>query len=274
MAQRFLTGGILLAMLIVVMYFGGAVLGTAAMICICFAVYEEFNALKIAGHRPVSWPTWVGMAGCIPLTLLTDGKAIVPLLVGVCLITLCCVIFREDPRLDDAMFCLLPMFTIALPGMCIISLAMVQPKALQLTLLSLLFAAPVAGDTFAFLVGSRVGGPKLCPAVSPKKTISGAVAGLVGSMLIALVVGLVARTAVTDPAVLAHLPSYPALALIGLLTGAAGQLGDLLASMVKRHSGIKDFSNLFPGHGGMLDRLDSVLMSALVVYSFYLLGIM
>ena len=75
----------------------------------------------------------------------------------------------------------LPLFTVMLPGMCIVVMAQVQPKAVQVVLLSLTFAVPVLGDTLAFFVGSRVRGPKLCPAVSPNKTISGAIAGLGGS---------------------------------------------------------------------------------------------
>ena len=82
-------------------------------------------------------------------------------------------------------------FTIVLPGMCIVALAQVQPKALQVVLLSLVFAIPVLGDTMAFFVGSRVRqAPSSCPAVSPNKTISGAVAGLVGGLVAAAAVAV------------------------------------------------------------------------------------
>lgn len=67
------------------------------------------------------------------------------------------------------------------------------------------------------------------------------------------------------------LPTWWEYLLIGLIGGVAGQMGDLFASMVKRHCGIKDFSNLFPGHGGMMDRLDSILFMAVVMFCFYLL---
>ena len=140
----------------------------------------------------------------------------------------------------------------------------------QVVLLSLTFAVPVLGDTLAFFVGSRVRGPKLCPAVSPNKTISGAIAGLAGSLLAAVVVGL-ASLLFCDAATLAQLPSWWQYALIGLIGGVAGQMGDLFASLVKRHCGLKDFSSLFPGHGGMLDRLDSILFMAVVMFSFLLL---
>ena len=139
-----------------------------------------------------------------------------------------------------------------------------------MVLLSLTFAVPVLGDTLAFFVGSRVRGPKLCPAVSPNKTISGAIAGLVGSLLAAAAVGL-GSLIFCDAATLAQLPTWWQYALLGLIGGVAGQMGDLFASLVKRHCGLKDFSSLFPGHGGMMDRLDSILFMAVVMFSFLLL---
>ena len=272
MKQRLITGSLLLALLTVLMYFGGAVLSVAAFICICFAVYEEYHALALKGHRPVSLPTWIGMAVAIPLTLMFNTAVIIPILITVCLITGVCVMFRHEPKLEDILVSVMPLITIVLPGMCLIALALVQPKALSVVLLSLMFVIPVCGDSLAFLVGSRVGGPKFCPAVSPNKTISGAVAGLLGSLLGALLVAGVAWLC-CDEATRALLPTLTEYIALGIVGGAAGQMGDLFASLVKRHCSIKDFSNLFPGHGGMLDRMDSILFVALVIFSFRLLAI-
>ena len=247
-----------------------AVMSTAAMLCICFAIYEEFRALAQAGHRPVAWPTWVATALSVPLPLFFGSKVIVPLIVTVCLITLVCVLFRETPRLEDILMSSLPLASILLPGLCIVALALVQPKHVQVVLLCLMIIVPVLGDTAAFFVGRKVGGPKFCPAVSPNKTISGALGGLCGSLCGALLIGLFAWL-FCDATARETLPAFIHYVLIGLLGGAASQMGDLFASMVKRHCGIKDFSNLFPGHGGMLDRIDSILFMAVVVFSYYLL---
>ena len=269
MGQRIVTGVALSLLLIVLIYFGGVVMGVGAIVCLCFAMHEEYHALGVAGHRPVSWPTWLAMALVVPLVALGGAEMIVPLLGGVCLITMICVVFRDEPRLEDAVLSTLPLFTIVLPGMCIVALSQVQPKALQVVLLWLLFAIPVIGDTMAFFVGSRMRGPKLCPAVSPNKTISGAVGGLVGSLLASAAVGVISLM-FCDGATLALLPSWWEYGLLGLVGGVAGQMGDLFASLVKRHCGIKDFSNLFPGHGGMLDRLDSILFMAVVMICYLL----
>ncbi|MGN0778752.1 MAG: phosphatidate cytidylyltransferase [Aristaeellaceae bacterium] len=265
--QRVVTGAVLAAAAAVLMIFGGAVMATAALVCICIAMYEEYHALKVAGNRPVAWPTWLGVVLSIPLASLGGTRVLVPLIMGVFLLTAICVMFRAQPRLEDALMSIMPLFTIALPGMCVVAMSLMQPKGLQVVLLCLAFATPCVGDMAAYAVGSRVRGPKLCPAVSPNKTISGAIAGLVGSLLTALLVGGIGYLCVS-PETRLLLPSWWQYLLMGLVGGVASQMGDLWASMVKRHCGIKDFSNLFPGHGGMLDRIDSILFMSVVVFCF------
>ncbi|MBQ8536997.1 MAG: phosphatidate cytidylyltransferase, partial [Clostridia bacterium] len=253
----------------IVLALGGWVLGITVMGAICIALHEEFHALSVSGHRPVQWPTWLGMVASIPLVLIHSSKAIVPLLMLQCLIITMCVIFREKPSLEDALLSIMPLLTVLLPGMCVLGMVMIDNRALQLSMLCLVFVISVLGDTAAYFVGSRVGGPKLCPQVSPNKTISGAIGGLVGSMLGSLLVASVVYLCAPGSRVI--LPKLWEYLLIGLMGGVAGQVGDLFCSMIKRHCGIKDFSGLFPGHGGMLDRLDSILFTALVVFSYLIL---
>ncbi len=113
-----------------------------------------------------------------------------------------------------------------------------------------------AADTFAYFAGSRIGGPKLVPSISPGKTWAGLWGGLVGALLVAAIGGHLLGVATAD---------LPALLAAALLTILASVLGDLFESLIKRHSGAKDSGRLIPGHGGVLDRLDSVV-SALPVF--------
>lgn len=270
MKKRVITGVLLAAAVVVLLACGGAVMAVAALLCVCVAMREEYHALKVAGNRPVAWPTWVGLVLSIPLALIFGSSVLIPLTLAAFLATVFCVMFRSEPKLEDAMLSIMPMLTVMLPGMFVVAMSMVKPRGLQTVLLALTFATPSVGDMFALFVGCRIGGPKLCPAVSPNKTIAGALGGLVGSMLTAAAIGMLARVFVS-PETLLVLPAWWQYALMGLIGGAAGQVGDLWASMVKRHCGIKDFSNLFPGHGGMLDRIDSVLFMAGVVFSFFIM---
>lgn len=125
----------------------------------------------------------------------------------------------------------------------------------------LLLIIVMAGDTAAFYVGSSIGKRRLYPIVSPKKSVEGMIGGLVGSCIGTLLAGVT---------------FFPELSVAGavataLLVGFLGQLGDLFESLLKRSFGVKDSGNIFPGHGGMLDRLDSVLFAApsLYVYARY-----
>ncbi|MFO7811646.1 MAG: phosphatidate cytidylyltransferase [Pelovirga sp.] len=111
-------------------------------------------------------------------------------------------------------------------------------------------------DTCAYVVGSRIGKRKLYPLISPNKSVEGAVGGIVGA-----VVGALLSKFVFFPAI----GIWPVVA-VGLLLGVVGQIGDLFESMLKRACEVKDSGNLIPGHGGMLDRLDSLLFAFPLVY--------
>ena len=269
MTQRIITALILAAVGVTLLALGGVVMSAAVVLVICFAVHEEFHALSMAGHRPVAWPTWAGVVLSVPLLALGGERLLLSIAVAVCIVTLTCVIFRADPKLEDCLMSLLPLLSLVLPGMCAMKLALIEPHSLQVCMMLLLLAVPSVGDIFALFVGSAMKGPKLCPAVSPNKTISGAIGGMIGSLLTALAVGgLVWLFAGANRV---YLPVWWHYVLLGVIGGAAGQIGDLFASMIKRHCGIKDFSNLFPGHGGMLDRMDSILFMALVMMCYRLL---
>ena len=270
MKQRFITGLLLVIFLAVMLWLPNWCMALATLICVCFAVWEEYHALVTAGHRVVTWPTWISLVTSIPLTYFFGVKAIVPLLALALLIMVTVILFRTEPELTDLSMSALPLLTVALPGLSLVAISLLpDQKAVEVVLLCLTFAVPLVGDIFALFAGSAIGGPKLCEAVSPKKTIAGSIGGLAGSVLAAMAVYGLSLVCCNEPT-LAKLPVWWHYLLLGITGGAVGQIGDLFASLVKRHSGIKDFSNLFPGHGGMLDRLDSVLFMAVLMYCYLL----
>lgn len=124
------------------------------------------------------------------------------------------------------------------------------------------FAMPLVGDTFAYFGGSLFGKKKLCPKLSPNKTVAGSIGGVIGGGIGGLALYFV-------QGIFSINIGAPLLISLGIVLGAAGQLGDLFASSIKRYAGIKDFGNIFSEHGGATDRVDSVLFCAPIVYAAF-----
>ena len=129
---------------------------------------------------------------------------------------------------------------------------------------------PMITDTFAMLMGSVIGGKKLCPKLSPGKTISGAVGGLLWCVLVAACVYLVFGCIGAFEPLMTAFPIWAYL-LIVLFGSAIAQAGDLFESFIKRRAGVSDSGNLLPGHGGMLDRIDSYIYIAPYVLLAFLI---
>lgn len=123
------------------------------------------------------------------------------------------------------------------------------------------FCVAFAGDALSMYFGMWFGKRKMAPHVSPHKTWAGAIGGPIGSALAMALLGVVGK------AWLGYAPNYIMLILVGVVANIFGQLGDLSMSLVKREAGIKDYSHLFLTHGGMLDRFDSTLFIAPVVWA-------
>lgn len=126
--------------------------------------------------------------------------------------------------------------------------------------LFLIFVCAWMTDTGAYFCGRFFGKHKLAPNISPKKTVEGAIGGIVCAVIGCIILGAVAYY-INDAS-----PRYVALALVGVVGSCLAQLGDLFASLIKRTCGVKDFGNIMPGHGGALDRFDSVIMVSPFIY--------
>jgi len=264
--SRVITGAGLVLLVLFSLYFGGWVFSILWAACVCIALFEMFHVLSAAGHRIIAWPTWTALVIAIPgFLLLTEVGSLlllVLLVVTTLMLVSALVMFRDQPRLEDLITSVLPLFTVALPGMSLLGMTRIAPIQMQRVFLGLAFFIPILGDTSAFFIGSRYGKRKLNPQVSPNKTMEGAAAGLVGSIAASCAIYFIGS------AFNISLPSFPHFLTLGMVGGIVGQLGDLFASLVKRHCGVKDYGHIFPGHGGMMDRLDSILFTGTVVYLY------
>lgn len=152
------------------------------------------------------------------------------------------------------------LFAMVYPSTILISLLVLNRTSTSIGPLLLPFAISPFADTFAYFVGSTVGGKKLCPSISPKKTISGGAGGLVGGVIASLLVYFIfiERGEIISTTWVEILM----FAMAGLLGALLTEFGDLVESVIKRKLGIKDMGNILPGHGGMSDRIDGLSFTA------------
>ena len=124
----------------------------------------------------------------------------------------------------------------------------------------LIFVGAWITDIFAYFTGKFLGKHKLIPEVSPKKTVEGSIGGIVFCSLFFVLYGFILTKLVSISSI-----SYIVLAIVGIIISIVAQIGDLTMSQIKRKFGVKDYGKIFPGHGGMLDRFDSIIAVALVL---------
>ena len=281
MLKRILTAVVLLAVVF------GTILGlrqvyvefadlVAVAICI-LGVYEMAQAFKKAEYNAIKVSLTVGCVTIYPLILLfekTLGKGelgIILSLVFSLMIAISEFTLIHKFELKDL---LATVFILIYPLGIFATLVLINHSNYGLLGIFLALLIPIMTDTMAYFVGITFKGKKLCPNISPKKTISGAIGGVLGGIIGAMLVfvlfdatGLfvnfnnVGLLKLTD-SLGASAGIYAAVGLVG---GVLSELGDLGASWIKRKANIKDFGKIFPGHGGIMDRLDSIIFTLPVV---------
>ena len=272
--KRITTGLVLAVVLGLLWIIQGPVLRVAVSCILFAAVGEMVRTLGAAGMRPVRWAPMLFAALAMPAYLLVGWQAILPLFMLFAIAGFSAVVLQGKVDLE-AMFATI--FPMVYPGLMFTLFFPMQDMASPLfsTLaMGLSFMSALLTDVFAWGFGLKLGRHKLTPEISPKKTVEGAAGGLLGALISAPVcVGLswlIVRVMVSAQAAAQPLPSMWLLMLVSVVAGAVSQFGDLTASAVKRHCGIKDYGNFLPGHGGMMDRIDSVLFSIVVWHVFFL----
>ncbi len=133
----------------------------------------------------------------------------------------------------------------------------------------LVFLGAFMTDSCAYFTGKAIGGRKLCPNISPKKTVAGAIGGVVGCGLSFILFGVIVNLCFPSALGGSQLNLW-LLFILGLIAAVVSEIGDLVASIIKRQYNIKDFGTLLPGHGGILDRCDSIILVAPTIFLFLL----
>lgn len=257
MLARTLTAIIGIPITLGLLYMGGA-WWTALLVLLTILASHEMGAILRRSTESRSPSTLlIGLGGVLFVVTAYESNWTSPALWTPVIIAVFCVAFVREllrPDRQPTKGVGVTLLGAVYPGLLFAHLVMLRalPDGFFLTLLVIL--ATWASDSAAFFVGSSLGRRKLLPSVSPNKTWEGAWGGVVGGT----VMGLAMASSTGMSLWLA--------ALIGALVSLAGQLGDLSASSMKREAGIKDTGALLPGHGGVIDRFDSLLFAGTVVY--------
>ncbi|MBR3701887.1 MAG: phosphatidate cytidylyltransferase [Clostridiales bacterium] len=273
MRQRVITGFIFTVL--VLSFFVPAlwwpVTGVAMAVIIgVVACVEMYKAIKNGGYHPSRLLLIIGM--CLATLIVICGlifklnvESIMALyLIVVCMYCVSCGINLPLVRPEDDKAFLNGMFTggmifyISFPLFCFVSALLFVPNGWYYMVIGLF--APWGTDTFAYFTGVALGKHKIVPHISPKKTWEGCIGG---SLFCAVCVTVYCCLVIYryDEIGIGIVPYGVLTFCLGLLISVMSQLGDWFCSVIKRRTGIKDFSNLFPGHGGMLDRFDSTFFT-------------
>ena len=266
MKTRVITALVGVPILIAALVIRGFVADAFIVALTLIALSECYKALGAANYKVCTWGGYFAAIAMWPLSLLTGALDPLLLVTAAMGISMLGVLLSKEPTFPNAAASVYPLFTCLMPfSMFMMMHSTMYGRVPGIALVTMAFGIAYGGDVFAYLGGKTMGKHKLCPTGSPKKTVEGAISGVLGSVVLALIIRAVFVHGLATP-----MPGIPAAILLGVIGSVAGQVGDLTESMLKRYSGIKDYGKLFPGHGGVMDRFDSVIFTLIVMYCYTL----
>ena len=282
MGKRIVTGAVFALVILAGIALQGWALRLLLLFAMLMSIGEMYRAFEKMGAHPVRWIGYVYCATAVLAQSLHSHlnhsmfNEISPPMLALTLsmiLSMTLIVARGKVAFDSLWTTVFPMLYPGLFFSLMLTLQDLDARFTSTVALILMFFIASVNDVFALLVGINFGKHKLSPEISPKKSIEGSIGGLVASVLFAVLVpAAFNQLAVAVPQINPTgvvLPPLWAFAILGLVAGALSQVGDLVASLVKRHCGIKDYGTIFPGHGGMMDRMDGILFCGVACYIFF-----
>lgn len=271
--KRVITGIVIIIITFPVLFFTDTLVLTAYMLTVaCFGIYEMLKCMKLDAPYILIPAELITVAAHVILRFRLFGGSDIP-----------------SDKLEFIYLCMAVvfvfyMFTLSIFNsdrynietngfgslMCIYVLAgtMAAVKLCDMDngkyAFPLIFISAWMTDVFAYFIGSKLGKHKLCSKVSPKKSVEGAIGGVIGN-----IVGFLVYAFIISHIFKKTTAAYPALIITAVVLSVVSQLGDLFMSLVKRRFGIKDFGKILPGHGGMMDRFDSITAVSVLIFISY-----
>lgn len=246
---RTISGIIGLFLLVSIILKGGYPLSISVYLLSIIGLREFYRAIEKKHIKPIYGLGYLWATGLF-FNNLNIYNSLEFLLTIIIIALLILTVVRKDIGIDD--------ISMTLIGMLYIPFLLSHVVYLDGSIyIWLIFIIAFGTDTFAYISGNLLGKRKLCPEVSPNKTIEGAIGGVIGSVILT-----------TTFALYFQLGPIWKIVILSIICSVLSQLGDLVASQTKRATGIKDYGSIMPGHGGVLDRFDSIIFTAPVVYYY------
>jgi len=267
MKTRIISGTVAFMLLLIVVFAPKEILAAGMFILAIIGLHEFYSVVATAGYRPVKL---IGYLACVPLFISgfmkNEYNEYVFLSVFVVLAVLMGLIVFKHERYNIIDISLTTFGIMYVPFLFIF-IILTRNLENGFYFIWMIFIGAWITDTFAYFTGVFLGKRKLIPSISPKKTVEGSVGGIVGCVAVMTLYGVLVINSK-----LGNIPVYHYI-IISLLCGIISQVGDLAASSIKRYAKVKDYGKIMPGHGGVLDRFDSILFVAPVVYFYIILFI-
>lgn len=262
MKTRIITAAVGIVFVVLLMIFGEKcpILFAIALALACAVACMEFLTARKLQKSPLIMFTTLIFALVVPMVSITN-LFYVPFYVYSLLMFAYMIILRDKLNIKDITFGFAGVMVIAC-AFGYMSRLVVSSGGWHSFYLIISLVAPWCADSAAYFAGSFLGKRKLCPTISPNKTVEGAIGGVFGSIICTLLAGVIFQFLVYKNITV----NYLALLVIGVFCAVVSVLGDLIFSVIKRDCGIKDYGSIMPGHGGILDRVDSVIFCVPFTY--------
>lgn len=255
---RLLSGIVLVILAVVTLYFGGIVTWTVTLLLSLIGVFELMRIYKLEKDIP-GILAYIGTVCYYGILLSGYVQAVLPMMLLYLLLLLSLYVVTYPKYKDaDVMEAFLAFFYVSVMLSYVFKLREIPYGGYFVILI---FICSWGNDTLAYVTGVTLGKHKMTPKLSPKKSVEGLIGGIVGAGLLGVIFGILFHRYVYE---LSNAPLI--FGIVGMGGAIPAVIGDLAASAIKRNHDIKDYGKLIPGHGGVLDRFDSMIFTAPIIY--------
>lgn len=270
MLKRTLTGAIIIVATILAFFLRTIDIRFFDLFALILSVMGTYEFTKALGDKITKEQKIMAIVFSIAIIPVATfiPKYLLAVILGLTAIELLASVFIKNSTIEKMGYTALSSFY---PPLVLLFLTLINHLgAYALFALVMVFATSYSTDTMAYLVGSKFKGKKLCPTISPNKTVSGAIGGVIGGILGEILTYYAFKWLKISPFELqSEVNAIIFIVMTGIVFSVVTQLGDLFESFLKRNLGVKDMGSLLPGHGGILDRVDGLMFVSLFVFIFY-----